>query len=93
MIALGFFSFLKLVTIMAFVLAMIVLGRNRRVRRWEAKQWAKHGRTSPWGSGPSDEEQSVLDDISRIADRMERRLETLEKILEADDPKWKERAR
>lgn len=78
----GFFGFLKLLTIMAFVLAIVFISKHggRHKRRWENR-------------GPSGEDQAILDDISRVAEKMERRLEALEKILEADDPKWKERAR
>jgi len=80
----GFFSFLTLVTIFAFVLAMTFIGKM-----------GKHGsRRHHWRSRePAGEDQAVLDDIARVAERMEQRLESLEKILEADDPKWKERAR
>lgn len=93
-IILGFLSFLKLVTILAFCLAVIFIGRNRRMNRWEAKHWAKHGSPPQWESrGASGEELAILDDISRVAEKMEKRLEALEKILEADDPNWKERAR
>ena len=81
----GFFSFLMLLTILAFVLAMTLISKNsRHKRRWERF-------TGP--QGPSDADQAILDDISRVAEKMERRLEALERILEADDPKWKERAR
>jgi phage shock protein B len=39
----------------------------------------------------TEQDQTALEGIVRVAERMERRLEALEKILEADDPKWKER--
>lgn len=77
----GFFGFLKLLTIMAFVLAIVFISKHggRHKRRWENRSGG--------------EDQAILDDVSRVAEKMERRLEALEKILEADDPKWKERAR
>jgi phage shock protein B len=80
----GFFSFLTLVTIFAFVLAMTFIGKmskhESRRHHWRSRE-------------PAGEDQTVLDDIARVAERMEQRIESLEKILEADDPKWKERAR
>jgi phage shock protein B len=79
----GLFSFLKLVTIFAFVLGIIFIskmGGHRHRHHWRSR-------------APAGEDQAILDDIARVAERMEQRLEALEKILEADDPKWKERAR
>lgn len=67
---------------MAFVLALVFIGRNGGLHKFRKE------RITPGG-----EDQTVLDDISRVAEKMERRLEALEKILEADDPKWRERAR
>ncbi len=81
-IFLGFFGFLKLLTIMAFVLAVVFIGRNGGLHKYRKERGMPRG-----------EDQTVLDDISRVAERMEKRLEALEKILEADDPKWRERAR
>ncbi|MBY0508532.1 MAG: hypothetical protein K2P94_00130 [Rhodospirillaceae bacterium] len=80
----GLFSFLKLVTIFAFVLGIIFISKM-----------TKHGgHRHHWRSRePAGEDQAILDDIARVAERMEQRIESLEKILEADDPKWKERAR
>jgi phage shock protein B len=52
-------------------------------------KWRHHWRSRE----PGGEDQVILDDIARVAEKMEQRLEALEKILEADDPKWKERAR
>ncbi|MDX2142455.1 MAG: envelope stress response membrane protein PspB [Rhodospirillaceae bacterium] len=40
----------------------------------------------------SDEEQQTLDQLARIAEKMEARMAALEKILESEDPKWKEKA-
>lgn len=80
----GLFSFLKLVTVFAFVLAVIFLGNIMNERRLR-----HHGRSRE----PAGEDQVILDDIARVAERMEQRIESLEKILEYDDPKWKERAR
>jgi phage shock protein B len=39
------------------------------------------------------EEQEALDQLARVAEKMEARLATLEKILETEDPTWKEKAR
>jgi phage shock protein B len=40
----------------------------------------------------SEDEQQTLDQLARIAEKMEARMSALEKILEIDDPKWKEKA-
>ena len=37
------------------------------------------------------EEEEALNKLLDTADRMEERLESLEKILEADDPNWKDK--
>ncbi len=38
------------------------------------------------------EEQEILDQLARLATKMDDRLSALEKILETEDPKWKEKA-
>ena len=38
-----------------------------------------------------EQEQDSLAQLTRVADKMEQRLDTLEKILDAESPKWKER--
>jgi phage shock protein B len=40
----------------------------------------------------SEDEQQALDQLVRTATRMEERLSALEKILDIDDPTWKEKA-
>ena len=77
-IALSFLGILRLATIFVFVVAVIWIIWRYGSRRREASILTEH-------------EQTVLDDLARIADKMERRLQTLEKIIEADDPKWRER--
>lgn len=73
-------GFLYLLTCMAFVLAIIFISKmgGRRKHRREA--------------GLDSEGQAVAESLVRIAEKMEKRLEALEKILETEDPKWKERA-
>lgn len=39
------------------------------------------------------DEEEALDRLLTIAETMEERLESLEKILEADDPNWKDKVR
>lgn len=39
----------------------------------------------------TDEEQTALDALTRVADKIEARLETLEKILDVEHPNWKEK--
>ncbi len=82
-VALKIFEFLELVTTFAFILgilAIIFLGRRgRKHEKYEAP--ALHG-----------EVQAIAVDLNKVAEKMERRLDSLEKILEAEDPKWKERA-
>ena len=37
------------------------------------------------------EEEIALDKLLDVAEKMEQRLDSLEKILEADDPNWKDK--
>ncbi len=37
------------------------------------------------------EEQATVEDLTRIAERMESRIGTLEKILDAEMPQWRQR--
>jgi phage shock protein B len=39
------------------------------------------------------EEQATLDQLARVAEKMEDRLNTLEQILATEDPAWKEKAK
>ena len=39
------------------------------------------------------EEQETLDQLARVAEKMEARLQTLEQILETEDPTWKDKAK
>ncbi len=78
-IAVKFFEVVKLATIFAFVLAIIWMNRHYKSRRTEAKML-------------SEEEHQTLADLARIAEKLESRVATLEKILDADDPKWRENA-
>lgn len=39
----------------------------------------------------SAEEQSTLEQLVIVAEKMESRLAALEKILDADDPRWKDK--
>jgi phage shock protein B len=80
----GLFGFLKLLTFMAFILAIVFIKKMGGGRRWRSRDGHR---------GAGGEDQAILDDIARVAEKMDQRLEALEKILETDDPKWKERAR
>jgi phage shock protein B len=73
------FDFMKLVTIFAFILAVVWVSRHYK--------WRRHR-----GSQLSDEERAALEDLGRAAERLEARVATLERILDADDPKWRDRA-
>lgn len=77
-IMLGFFGVLKLATVLVFVLAIIWINRRYGTRKREAAVL-------------NEQEQGNLDQLVRIAEKMEDRLATLEKILDAEHPKWKER--
>jgi phage shock protein B len=77
-IMLGFFGVLKLATILVFVLSIIWINRRYGTRKREAAIL-------------NEQEQGSLDQLLRIAEKMEDRLGTLEKILDAEQPKWKER--
>lgn len=39
------------------------------------------------------EEQATLDQLARVAEKMEARLQTLEQILTTEDPTWKEKVK
>jgi phage shock protein B len=39
---------------------------------------------------PSPDDERLVDDLWRTAQRMERRIETLERILDKEAPKWRE---
>ena len=77
-IMLGFFGVLKLATVFVFILAIIWINRRYGTRKREAAIL-------------NEQEQGSLDQLVRIAEKMEDRLGTLEKILDAEHPKWKER--
>jgi phage shock protein B len=77
-IMLGFFGVLKFATIFIFILAVIWINRRYGTRKREAAIL-------------NDQEQNSLDQLLRVAEKMENRLATLEKILDAEQPKWKER--
>jgi phage shock protein B len=72
-------DFFELVTILGFVLGVIWLGHTYRGHKAKTAQLVKL-------------EDAGLTDLMNIANRMEQRLGTLESILDAEDPKWKERA-
>jgi phage shock protein B len=74
-----FFEVIELATIFAFILALVWMGRHFKHKRSESQHL-------------SAEERQTLDDLARIAERLEDRVVTLEKILDADDPKWRDRA-
>jgi phage shock protein B len=70
---------LKLATIFSFVLAIIWVNRHYKARRAQAGVLA-------------DEEKATLDDLARIAGKLDERVGTLEKILDAEQPKWRDTA-
>ncbi len=76
--------------VLGFVVVIVAMNLRHERRKLGLDGKRRHGRG---GSAPvmTGEEQTALEDIARVAERMERRLDALEKILEADDPKWKER--
>lgn len=78
-ILMEFVGVLKLATIFSFVLAIIWVNRHYKARRVQASVLA-------------DEEKQTLDDLARIAGKLEDRVVTLEKILDAEQPKWRENA-
>jgi phage shock protein B len=79
LVAIKFFEVIKLATIFAFILGTIWMSRHFKSRRHETKLL-------------SEEERQTLDDLARVAGKLEERVATLEKILDADDPKWRDRA-
>jgi phage shock protein B len=77
-IARSFLHLLQLATIFVFVLGIIWINRRYGTRKREAAML-------------TEQEQMTLDQLARIAEKMEQRLATLEKILDAEQPAWKER--
>lgn len=78
-IAVKFFEVLKLATIFAFVLAIIWMSHYRKTKKAQIGMLAE-------------DERAALEDLTRIATKLEERVVTLEKILDSDDPKWRDRA-
>ncbi|MDX2225265.1 MAG: envelope stress response membrane protein PspB [Rhodospirillaceae bacterium] len=74
-----FFDFTKVVTTFAFILAVVWVSRHYK--------WRRHR-----GAELSDEDRAALEDLGRVAERLDARVATLERILDADDPKWRDRA-
>jgi phage shock protein B len=72
-----FMSVLKLATIFAFVLAIIWLKHYRNNRKAEISILAE-------------DEKAALEDLVRIATKLEERVVTLEKILDSEQPKWRD---
>jgi phage shock protein B len=72
-----FISVLKLATIFAFVLAIIWLKHYRNNRKAEISILAE-------------DEKAALVDLSRVATKLEERVATLEKILDSEQPKWRD---
>jgi phage shock protein B len=77
-VAVAFLGVVKLATIFAFVLAIIWVRSRYGTRKREASMLIE-------------QEQDTLVQLAKVADKMEQRLDTLEKILDAEHPKWKER--
>jgi phage shock protein B len=74
---LEFISVLKLATIFAFVLAIIWLKHYRNNRKAEIGILAE-------------DEKAALAELSRVAAKLEERVATLEKILDSEQPKWRD---
>jgi phage shock protein B len=72
-----FMSVLKLATIFAFALAIIWLKHYRNNRKAEISILAE-------------DEKAALEDLVRIATKLEERVATLEKILDSEQPKWRD---
>jgi len=74
-----FFDFLTSIAGMLFALTILwmIFRRSRRHSALEAL---------------ATDEKKVIEDVMRTADRMDQRLTTLEKILDAEDSKWRDRA-
>jgi phage shock protein B len=70
---------LKIATIFAFILAIIWVNRHYRAKKAMAGTLAE-------------EEKATLEDLSRVAVKLEERVATLEKILDGEQPKWRETA-
>jgi phage shock protein B len=70
-------SFFKLATIFAFVLAVMWLKHYRNNRKAEISILAE-------------DEKAALHDLTRVATKLEERIVTLEKILDSEQPKWRD---
>jgi phage shock protein B len=74
-----FLHILKLATIFSFVLAIIWINRHYRAKKAQAGTLAEN-------------EKATLEDLGRVAGKLEDRVATLEKILDAEQPKWRDHA-
>ncbi len=74
-----FMGILKLATIFAFVLAIIWLKHYRNNRKAEIAILAE-------------DEKATLEELGRIATKLDERVGTLEKILDSEQPKWRDTA-
>jgi phage shock protein B len=70
---------LKLATIFSFVLAIIWINRHYRAKKAQAGILAE-------------DEKAALEDLTKVAEKLEGRVATLEKILDAEQPKWRDHA-
>jgi phage shock protein B len=70
---------LKIATFFAFILAIIWVNRHYRTKRAQAGVLAE-------------EEKATLEDMARVAVKLEDRVATLEKILDSEQPKWRDTA-
>ncbi|MEO0398731.1 MAG: envelope stress response membrane protein PspB [Pseudomonadota bacterium] len=64
------------------VVAMVVLGLPATVMHY-ATEWRK-------SKAPTPDDERLVDDLWRTAQRLERRVEALETILDKEAPKWRE---
>jgi phage shock protein B len=76
-IMMGFFGVLKFATLFIFIFGIVWINRRYGTRKREAAML-------------TEQESQTLDQLVRVAEKMEGRLATLERILDAEQPEWKE---
>jgi len=75
-----FFEFMSVPTILFMVVVMPI---------WLVMHYKSKGKT---GSGLSDDDQAVLDDLLRTLDVLADRMEALESIIDESNPRWRREA-
>jgi phage shock protein B len=78
----------ELIPIMALMIPIVAILSALVIRPWMRMHYESIARSRMTMSG---DEQQAMEDLQQLAERMEMRLTTLERILDAEAPGWRER--